>query len=519
MESRVTQVTDHKRTEPAGTVRIDSVSKSFGDARVLDGVSLRLVPGRVHALLGHNGSGKSTLIKILAGVYTFDEGSVSRDGDVLKSGSPASSSELGLRFVHQRKNVIEQLSATDNVGIGGAYESVGPFVLWKRQRAKAVAAVQGIHSATTFDPDAPMGDGPEIVKTYLAIGRAIGQVETESVLVLDEPTASLSPEESEELLSAIKRLRNQGVAILYVSHRLREVGEIADDITILSDGKVILEGESKDVSLDDMIQALTPDGQAEIEQKAAEAAPVTGSTTAVTLKEQFVVDRLSSDLLNQVSFRIRPGEIVGVAGLDGSGREQVARALGGMNPDADVEKVTTSRGEASKLTPRVATQLGIALALESRTPGAVVDSMTVRENIVLRERSDGKRLGHKRSLQVAREWISELGILPRSPDAKLELMSGGNRQKVVMASALTMNPSALVVEDPTAGVDISSAVRIREVIVNYALTESVPVLWVSSDLEELETVSHRVLCIRDGLISSELVREEISERSILEAIS
>lgn len=503
-----------QQTLAQGTLTIEGLTKSFGDIRVLDGVSLALRPGRVHALLGHNGSGKSTLIKILAGVYTFDEGVIARDEHELKSGSPRSAQQLGIRFVHQRKNVVEQLPASDNVGFGGVFERVGPFVDWKRQRKRALDAVKRIQHTALVDVVNPMGEGPEIHKTFLAIGRAVGQVDVDSILVLDEPTASLSPAESDELLAGVQRLRDTGVSVLYVSHRLREVQKIADDITVLSDGKVVLSGEAKDISFADIVDALTPE-----QPNAPAHTSVRAEHQQHTGTTPFIVRGLRTPLLHGIDLTVHPGEIVGVAGLEGSGREEVARALGGIMKDAAVSLLETEWGRAHKLDPHTAVRLGISLALESRAPGALVGAMSIAENIGIRQRANRAQLGRRAIKQHAVEWIDALGILPPDPDTTLELMSGGNRQKVVIASALAVEPTVLVVEDPTAGVDIAAAGRVREVVTRAAREEGLGVLWVSADLEELQEVCDTVVCIADGRVATELGKEHMSERHILEAIS
>lgn len=501
-----------------GVLKIENLGKRFGDNQVLTDVSLDVRPGRVHALLGHNGSGKSTLIKALAGVYSIDAGSVTRDQTELRSASPQSSADLGIRVVHQRKNVVDQMSGADNLGLGGTFSKRGPFVDKKAQTKRAVAVVEKLAKDVRWDPRLEMSDGPELVKTYLAIGRAVEQLATESILILDEPTASLSPAESDELLTSIKQLKNSGVGVLYVSHRLREVIEIADDITVLSDGKVILQGLASDFTLDDIIVALTP---SENEDSRAVFTESISVQTAVgsAKRSEFAVTGLSTESLQGIDINVQPGEILGVAGLDGSGREEVARALGGLDPDATVLEVSTSSGKNDKLSTRIASELGISLALESRSPGAVVNEMTISENIVLRSRTGRSPIKKQEAKTIAADWVKRLGIIPSDVGTVLSDMSGGNRQKVVIASALTVQPSALVVEDPTAGVDIAAAVRLRQTIIEYSEQEETPVLWVSSDLEELELVADRVLCIRDGEIITILEEGEISERSILAAIS
>lgn len=504
-------------------LEIQGLSKSFGTVKVLDSVSLNLEPGRVHALLGHNGSGKSTLIRILAGVYGYEEGSIRRGTIELQQKSPKASAEFGIRFVHQRKNVVGQLTGADNAGLGGNYRTRGLFIDWRRQREHAISLVNRVRSNTIFDPRERMGLGPEILKTYLAIGRALDQVTHTGILVLDEPTASLSPAESDELLETVDALRAHGTAILYVTHRLHEVERIADDITVLRDGRVTLQASAEGVTYEQLVGALAATeagGQPgaatrEVNRRETKSSDDSGDPRVSGL----TVSRLSTALVEGIDLHVAGGEVVGVAGADGSGREDIARALGGGLKDATLSSVRTIRGQASHhLTPRAAQKLGIALALESRSPGAVIDAMSIEENLGLRLNPREGRTKPAEAKKAAQHWISQLGILPQSEDTILAVMSGGNRQKVVIAAALSLRPDVLLVDDPTAGVDVNAAAQLRNLIVGYARETHAAVLWASSDLEELEQVSDRVICMRNGTVSAELNGERITESNILTEI-
>lgn len=367
-----------------------------------------------------------------------------------------------------------------------------------------------------------MGMGPEILKAYLAIGRALDQVTHTGILVLDEPTASLSPAESDELLETVETLRAHGTAILYVTHRLHEVERIADDITVLRDGRVTLQASAGDVSYGLLVEALAATetaGQSgthadDSNRREAGSGDRSGDPGSTGL----TVTKLSTTLVDEISFSVAGGEIVGVAGADGSGREDIARALGGGLKDAVLSSVRTSRGQMSHLSPRTAQKLGIALALESRSPGAVIDAMSIEENLGLRLKPRQRSPHAAESKKAARYWISQLGILPPSEDTLLAVMSGGNRQKVVIAAALSLRPGVLLVDDPTAGVDVNAAAQLRNLIVEYARETRAAVLWASSDLEELEQVSDRVICMRNGKMVSELSSGQISESNILTEI-
>lgn len=497
-----------------------SVSKTFGALTVLRDFDFDLEAGEVHALLGHNGSGKTTFIKTLAGVHLPDPGAhIEINGAPLVQGSPKDSYQAGLRFVHQRPAVIGELDAADNLALGQRYRKRFGFMIdWRAQREAAEAALHELDDSTPSVGRGPLGDEPAIVRTKLAIGRALSDLSEGGVLVLDEPTASLAPEEVSQLFSVLEGITAKGVGIIYITHRLREVYEIASRITLLRDGRSLGTHRVGEMDVSRLVNLLS-DGKVE-----ASAAPARTPRIDVPSRElgdaALVVKGLSSTNLTDVSFEVERGEILGVCGLDGSGREDLARAVVGALP-VTASMVQTARGSTDDLVIRSAERLGIVMARESRAKGSLVDEFTVRENMSLPLLKRFARAGvvsGPAERSFSREWIDRLDVRPPESEAVVGNMSGGNRQKVVIGRALSRRPEALVLDDPTAGVDVGASHSLHELF-RVAARKGIGVLLVSSDLEEIVALADRVLVLDAGRVSAVLEGDDIDENALLQEMS
>ncbi len=502
-------------TEPVSEplVSIENLSKTFPGQRALADVSFDIGRSEIHALVGENGSGKSTLIKILAGFHLPDPGGrVLIDGDPLHFGSAADARRRGLRFVHQDLGLIGELTAAENVGLVTGFATSASRIDRRAQRQLTERLLARI--GVEFDLERPVGELRAVERSALAIARSLDDSSGEiSLLVLDEPTSALPPTECEALFSVLHKVREGGVSILYVSHRLDEVLSLASQVTVLRDGRG--QGTISTASVDRGRLARLIVGE-EIELGATQTAPVTRREHTV-----LEVRDLQCPPITGIDFDVHAGEVLGIAGLSGSGREILAGAVCGAVPATVHLNVSGERVAAEPMSSQLALQLGLALILPNRHPGAAIPNFTVSENITLGWVSEFARAGRvdrSRERAAAREWIQRLDIRPPDPDRLYGLLSGGNQQKVLMAKWFGLDPRVVFMEDPTSGVDIGARNAIYDLIRKYARAGTGFVIC-SSDTEDLVGVCDRVLALVDGRIVEELHGSAISEGEVLRAIS
>lgn len=491
-------------------VQIKSVSKAFGATHALDDVSFDIAKGTVHALIGGNGSGKSTLIKVLAGIHEADAGEIEVRGELLDATTitSAHSRDHGLRFVHQQTSVFPALTIMENLAIGRGFENGGAGrIKWREQRRRAqkVLARFEIHK----DPDALVAELGPASQTMVAIARALQDQEADAdgVLVLDEPTSSLPAHEVRLLLAALRRYAAEGQTILYVSHRLEEVCEVADAVTVLRDGKVVetLQGASTPHALAELMTGRPVDALTFVSS-------TDSSHDGVPVAQ---VEDLVAGAVRGISFQIREGEVLGIAGLLGSGRTSLLKALFGDVPLAS-GSITMNGEVLGPLSPTKAMKLGIALVPEDRAGQAVFSDMSVTTNLgiaVTPEFFAGGRLRHRREEMEAERLVSKYFIKCASVGQPIASLSGGNAQKVILSRWLRRKPRLLLLDEPTQGVDVSARFEIWE-IVRAALEEGTAVVVVSSDAEELAGVCARVLVLRNGHLAGELSGSDVTPHNI-----
>ena len=477
---------------PALTVT--DMSKSFGGPRVLDSVTLSVEPGEIRALVGENGSGKSTLIKILAGFHLPDEGAAEVDGQPLPLGDGAVSETLGLRFVHQDLGLVNNLDSVDNLALGAGYPSFRGGIRWRQERKRARDALAEL--GYRFDVRLTVDRLAMSERTALAVARALAPRQTPpKVLILDEPTANLPAAEAGRLFQLARRVADSGVAVMFVSHHFDEVFELAQSVTVLRDGKLVTTRPVPGLSEDHLIELVIgrPLEQVAHDAKAAER-------SALVLD----ISGLGGDVLDNVDFAVHAGEIVGVAGITGSGRDELARALfGGLDRTGEVK---INGAVVPKLRPDRAMAMGMGLVPAERHANAAFMTATLRENITvvrpgLHFRSGLLRKNPERS-DVAK-WLDRLDVRPRNSEFPMSDLSGGNQQKVVLARWLRMDPKVLVLDEPTQGVDVGAKSDIHT-LVDQAAAQGAAVVVASTDHEELVRLCHRVLVLRRGRIADEI---------------
>ncbi|MFE7422103.1 sugar ABC transporter ATP-binding protein [Rhodococcus sp. NPDC057529] len=477
-------------------LEVDGVSKSFPGVRALSDVSLTVRAGEIVALLGQNGSGKSTLVKILAGIYLPDEGRI--------HGSH-------LHFIHQDLGLIDSLTAVDNLGLdeGRGWAGLGPVRKAREQRAaRAALADFGVE----FDVDVPIATLTAAQRTIVAIARALRGWDdpTGNVLVLDEPTAALHGGEVLQLFTAIRSVTQAGAGVLFISHRLEEVVELASRVVVLRDGRLVADHPTEGLGTEDLAEMITGKRVDRGARKTtADNQPGPAGDAALTVRG------LAGGSLRSLDLTLRSGEIVGVAGGLGSGREQIASLVYGAVPRSAGEVAVggTPIGES----PRAALTAGICyVPAERRTHGAVMDH-TVSENIVLADLPHFTRAGihldGRRIRSIVGELCGDLQLRPMLIERPLGLFSGGNQQKVALGRWLRTGPAVFLVEEPTQGVDVGAADVIRQLILDAA-SEGAAVLVSTSDNADLTSMCTRVMVLRDGHVVAELTGDEISDHRL-----
>jgi len=483
--------------EPALTIR--NLSKTFSGQVVLDRVDLVLGEAEVHALVGQNGSGKSTLIKVLAGYHQPDPGaSAAVAGRPLQLGSASAAHDQGIRFVHQDLGLVLELSIVENLMLTTPYPRAFPGRIRWREARRLAARMLGRVGLET-DVRRPVGELGLADRTGVAIARALPDPDLgRAVLVLDEPTASLPGDEVERLLATIRRLRDAGHSILLVSHHLDEVLDVADQITVLRDGHKVACTARAGVDQDGLTRLIVGHNLA-ISTGRQEAA---ASTEAGVLH----LDGVAGGTVRSVSVTVRRGEIVGIAGLTGSGREALGAMVSGRLPRTGGVLVDGAAVEPAN--PAAALAAGLAFVPGERARYGTFASMTVRHNVTmgsLRRHVRRGRIDARSERREVQGWIDELGIVTRGADAPITSLSGGNQQKVLVARALRLEPKALVLDDPTAGIDIKAREAVHQII-ERSTESGLAVLLVSTDSDELARLCDRVLVMSHGRVAREILR-------------
>jgi ribose transport system ATP-binding protein len=493
-------------------LRLEKLSKTFGGTRALRDVALEIAPGEIHALVGQNGCGKSTLIKTLAGYHDADPGAFAwLDGEPFDLAAVTDARHDRLRFVHQDLGLVTELSALDNLALSRGYARTRlGSINWSAQEKTARALIGRF--GVDIDVHRPLMHATPVERTIVAIAAALeGWEGGRGVLVLDEPTAVLPHTEVDKLLEIVREVRRSGTSVLYVSHRMDEIFDIADRVTVLRGGRLIGTRGVED---------LTPQSLATMmvgENVDISVRPEAANGSRDALLE---VRDLRAGVLRGVSFELRKGELLGIAGLPGSGRETLPYAIAGVwegvvsgalrLPAQSEAWIDLGDGDA----PR------IALVPANRTVEGVISEFSVKENLTLPLIG---RLRGRAAISAGREaelvdgWIDRLGIRTAGFDAPITTLSGGNQQKVVMARCLALNSPVLALCEPTAGVDIGTRIQLYNLIAEQA-SAGLGVIVSSSDEGDLLGMCTRVLVLRRGVIATELTGDEITEPNLLHAM-
>ncbi|WP_306338471.1 sugar ABC transporter ATP-binding protein [Streptomyces sp. KL118A] len=493
---------------------VSGLTKTFPGVRALDGVDFTARAGEVHALIGENGAGKSTLIKVLTGVYEPDAGDLTYDGSPVRFGTPLEAQHAGISTIYQEVNLVPLMSVARNLFLGREPRGRLGLIDFGRMHREAEEALRGL--GVRVDVRRPLRELGLGAQQMVALARAVSV--DARVVVMDEPTSSLEPREVQTLFGVIRMLRERGIAVIYVSHRLDELYEVCDAVTVLRDGKVVHTGALAEL---DRLRLVALMLGREIQDVREEGlTQFTGAHEATTEPVLQAEELTARHRLHGVSVTIRPGEVVGLGGLLGSGRSETAKAIAGALPtDSGTVAIGGTRIRTGS-TP-AAIRAGISLLPEDRKAEGIVPGLSVRDNIALAALPRLSRLGlvNERGIdEVVDTFIDRLRIKASSPLQKVGELSGGNQQKVLLARWLAMHPKVLLLDEPTRGIDIGAKAEVQALVDELA-ADGLGVLLISSDMEELIEGSDRVIVLKDGTAVAELTGTAVTEENLLRAMA
>ena len=480
------------------------ITKSYAGVQALRSASLELRAGEVHALIGENGAGKSTLIKIITGAVEPDGGELRIDGQVVAHNSPRVAKGLGVAAIYQQPALFPELTVAENIALGVEQGGMAGRVDWRARRRRAAELLAQV--GARISPDADAGELTMPQQQLVEIARALGA--DAKVLILDEPTASLSEEDTQNLFNVIRKLRERGVGMVYISHRLEELPVIADRVTVLRDGRTIDTREMAEVSRQQLIQMM-----------------VGRELSAVFPKREVGLGDVALELrdlgcaesgIKGVNLSVRAGEIVGLAGLVGAGRTELARAIFGLTP-IDEGEILLSGQRVSIKSPAEAIRRGIAYLPEDRRRHGVILDMQIGANITLASLDQitrGGSLDFKRERELAGEYARRLGVKTPATYVPVATLSGGNQQKVALSRWLLTKPSVLILDEPTQGIDVGAKSEIHALMTDLA-AEGVAILMISSELPEILGMSDRVAVMHGGRVVEILGRADATQEKVL----
>jgi rhamnose transport system ATP-binding protein len=488
-------------------LELEHISKNFPGVRALDDVQFTMYPGEVHALLGENGAGKSTLIKIISGVHRPDKGDVRVDGKPLIFSHPREAQAHGIATIYQELSLYPELTVAENIFMGHAPRNRFGMIDWGEMRTQAheILASLNIHD---MDVTRKVGTMTVGNRQRVEIAKALSL--NARILIMDEPTASLTEADVERLFSIVRLLRERGVGIIYISHRLQEVFELADRVTVLRDGHYVdtksvsetSEGQLVTMMVGRTIDDLFPKLPADIKQPVLE-----------------VNNLWRKPLTRGVSLQLRAGEIVGLAGLVGSGRSELAQVIFGFTP-ADSGEILINGKPVQINNPGQGMKLGIAYVPEDRGTQGLVRQMKIRENVslaVLRSLVTGAFVDRKAEKNLADRTVEQLKVRAYSVEQIVGKLSGGNQQKIVVGKWLAAKPRVLIMDEPTRGIDVGAKAETHRLMSELA-QQGMAVLMISSELPEILGMSDRIVVMREGRIAAEFSRQEANQEKIVTAM-
>jgi rhamnose transport system ATP-binding protein len=488
---------------PEPIVELNGIAKHFGGVQALRGVDFSLFPGEVHALVGENGAGKSTLVKILAGIYRPDAGVVKVGGEVVELRSPTQAQSLGIAVVQQEPMLFPDLDVAENVFMGRHPRDRFGRVDWKRMYREVDQLLESLD--VSLSSRTPVQGLSVAEQQLVEIAKALSL--QARVLVLDEPTAALSSHEVEELFSIVKQLRERGVAVLFVSHRLEEVFKIADRLTVFRDGAHVITAPVSEMNTEEIIKHMVgrelsnlfPKSEVEIGEIVLEVRHLT-----------------RPGVFADVSFQLRRGEILGFAGLVGAGRTEVARVLFGLDR-AESGEIWLKGKKVHIRSPQHAMNYGIAYVPEDRHQHGLIMNFSIAANITLPILQQVSRLGlvdPRREQKIAGGYSSQLQVRSTGVEQLVNALSGGNQQKVVLSKWLATNPSVLILDEPTRGIDVGAKAEVHRIISDLA-ARGLAIILISSELPEVLAMADQVIVLHEGRVTGTFTRSEATQERVM----
>ena len=492
-------------------LEVQEVTKAFAGVHALDGVSFRARAGSVHALVGENGAGKSTLIKVFTGVHRPDAGEVRLNGRPVSFAAPTDAQRAGISTIYQEVNLIPLMTVAQNLCLGREPKRFG-LVDHRRMRSVARELLQ--RHGIDVDPGRVLRTLGLGLQQMVAVVRAVSV--DASVVVMDEPTSSLEPREVDQLLALVSSLRDQGIAVVYVSHKMDEVFRICDEVTVLRDGKVVHTGPVADLTRSQLVSHMLGRNAEEL-QRLREKASHQVSDGEPLLK---VLELSRSAQLSGVSFDVRPGEVLGLGGLLGSGRTETLKAIAGDLP-LDAGAVTVDGRRVRTGSTSASLGAGVAMLPEDRKSEGIIPDLSVRDNIALAALPRLSRAGlvsDARIDAVVKTFMERLRIKASSPHQRVRDLSGGNQQKVVLARWLCTEPKVLLLDEPTRGIDVGAKTEVQALVAELA-AQGLAIVLVSSEMEELVGGSSRIVVLQNGTATAELTGEQVTEGALMGALA
>ncbi len=487
-------------------LEMKGIHKSFPGVKVLEDVQFSLQSGELHALMGENGAGKSTLMKILGGIYTKDSGEILVEGVKQEIDSTKAATALGISIIHQELNLISYLSVMENMFLGREFTyGQSRFVNWRKMREEAEKYLSMLNIG--IDPGTLVEELSVGQQQMIEIAKALST--NARILVLDEPTAALTDREIAALFEVIASLKKKGVGMIYISHRMEEIFQISDRITVLRDGKYIGTKQTSETNMDELVRMMV--GR-DIKDRFPKIQIPIGN-------ERIRVEGLSTkSKLKNISFHVRSGEILGIAGLMGAGRTELAKALFGVDP-VDQGRIYVDGKETTIRQPIDAIQAGIAFVTEDRKQEGLILSLSIRENLSLPnlgKLSSAGFMNKAREKQLSEATIDKLQIKTPHQEQPVGSLSGGNQQKVVIGKWLATEPKILILDEPTRGVDIGAKKEIYD-LMNQLAAQGVAIIMISSELPEVLGMSDRILVMHEGRLTAEFTKAEATQENIMHA--
>ena len=485
-------------------VSMSGITKHFDAVKALQGAGLELHAGEVHTLAGENGSGKSTLLKILAGVIQPDDGKIIVDGTELTFSGVRDAMSHGITMVSQELSLVPHLSIAENVFLGHNQTRGKLGIDWKDTEKRAVEVLKRLN--LTVNPKNEVSSLPQHQQQLVEIARAIAS--DTRVLLLDEPTSSLAPNEVAALFKVVRQLRDEGVSIVMISHRMSEMIEISDRFTVLRDSKLIDTSAREGVDENWLIERMVLNKPRKaIHHEKSTAKP------ELALEVRGMTDR--NGAFQNISFNLFKGEVVGLAGLAGAGRTELVEAIVGLHPRSSGDVIAA--GKTIAHSTRATMNAGVVLVPDDRREKSTIHEMSIRDNLLLSVHGRPQKARSKKSEEkIVADWVSKFKIKMSNPDAPISSLSGGNQQKVVIARCLETKPKVLILDEATRGIDLGAKAEIYQILRELA-AEGLAILVVSSELSEIFEISDRVLVMHAGDLTADLNRSEIDEADVVSA--